>query len=406
MKRILSVFLVIGLLFSCGTVFGGCDRSLEGKVELTLALREGTYAEVVKECLKDYESEHQVSFQILEYSEEDLHRVLAEGDKKHDIDLCMVDGSWVTEFGENNRLMNLTESGYSLDEDIIPATTTISYYENNLYAVPYFGNVTVLLYNKEALEDVGCEEDDLDSVAKLIRICNIANENGRKGFLYRGDTNNNLVVDFLPILLSYGGWVVDEENHPIIDSSEFKEALYYYLQLIETGEACEKEELISKIDSGEATMAIGWPGWYQPSATSNAYYCALNGAATVDSARYNANVYGVWTLGISSESKHPTETMELLQYLMDPKVQRKSVDYGGIPCRYSSLNNQEVLEKYPHYQAICDALENGKYRPMIPEWSQFCEILGDEIQLVIDGELSAGECASEAQNKLEELLGE
>ena len=63
------------------------------------------------------------------------------------------------------------------------------------------------------------------------------------------------------------------------------------------------------------------------------------------------------------------------------------------------------MEKYPHYQAICDALENGKYRPLIPEWSQFCEILGDEIQLVIDGELSVGECATEAQNKLEELLG-
>ena len=40
-------------------------------------------------------------------------------------DLCMVDGSWMAEFTENGVLANLSEMGYSFDDDIIPATTTI-----------------------------------------------------------------------------------------------------------------------------------------------------------------------------------------------------------------------------------------------------------------------------------------
>ena len=59
----------------------------------------------------------------------------------------------------------------------------------------------------------------VDSLADILDICQKAQASGKKGFIYRGDSQNNLVVDFLPILLSYGGWVVDENNQPTVNLS-------------------------------------------------------------------------------------------------------------------------------------------------------------------------------------------
>ena len=39
---------------------------------------------------------------------------------------------------------------------------------------------------------------------------------------------NNLVVDAMPILLSYGAWVVDEDNNPTVNTPEFKKAMEAY----------------------------------------------------------------------------------------------------------------------------------------------------------------------------------
>ena len=68
-------------------------------------------------------------------------------------------------------------------------------------------------------------------------------------------------------------------------------------------------------------MGIAWPGWYTPTADSAADYIALSGKATDDAQAYNANVYGIWCLGIPSNSQNKELAAELLTYLMDPEVQ-------------------------------------------------------------------------------------
>ena len=405
MKRLLAVLLAGSLLISltaCNSTLSKDKKKLQTS-DLVLALREGTYAEVVKHDLKEFEDTYGVSCHILELSESDLHD-LAVGEFKQKADLVMVDGSWVAELGEKERLVDLAEYGYTLDTDIIPATTTISYYNNHLYVVPYYGNVTVLLYNKSLLKKTRYDFEKLDNMDAIYVACLKAQQEGKNGFVYRGDTDSNIVVDFLPILLSYGGWVVDYDNRPIVNSYEFRNAFNYYLRLIDTGEALDKESLIASVDSGDSLMAIGWPGWYMPSNTSSADYGPLEGRASADDAVYNANVYGIWTLGVSSDSTNPQMAEKLIEYLMDPQVQKDSISVGGVPCRYSSLNNQDVLRQYPHYQSICLALESGQYRPLITQWNDFCEILGSHMREAIERKKAADVCLDEAQKELENLM--
>ena len=416
MKRMLTLILALSMALSlaaCGggedtpsTDEGGGDAGSGEPTKMTLILRSGTYADVIKECLPAFEEEHNVTCEVQELSESDLYSGIALDaiNAKGTYDLCMVDGSWMAEFTENGVLANLSELGYELDDDIIPATTSICYVGEDVSLAPYYGNVTVLMFNKANVEAAGYTADTIASLDDVLKICQQAKADGKKGFIYRGDGQNNLVVDFLPILLSYGGWVVDDNDQPTVNTDEFKAAMNCYLELIATGDAEVKDDLIASIDSGAGTMGIGWPGWYTPTADSPADYIALSGAATAGAEAYNSNVYGIWTIGVPANSQNKELAVELLSYLMDPEVQKSTVPSGGVPCRYSSLQDEEVLATYPQYAVVCDALESGVYRPVIAEWTQFYTILGTEMDNIINGMKTLDQGLADAQTQLEELM--
>ncbi|WP_318360600.1 extracellular solute-binding protein [uncultured Agathobaculum sp.] len=384
---------------------GGGDSSGE-PTKLSLILRGGTYADVIKECLPEFEKEHNVTCEVQELSESDLYSGIALDaiNQKGSYDLCMVDGSWMAEFTENGVLANLSELGYKLDDDIIPATTSICYVGDDVYLAPYYGNVTVLMLNKANVEAAGYTADTIESLDDVLAVCEKAKADGKKGFIYRGDSQNNTVVDFLPILLSYGGWVIDDNNQPTVNTTEFKDAMNYYLKLIATGEAQVKDDLIASVDTGAGTMGVGWPGWYTPTADSAADYIALSGAVSKGGETHNANVYGIWTIGVPANSQHQELAVELLSYLMDKDVQKSTIDKGGVPCRYSSLQDPEVLKTYPQYEVVCKALEGGVYRPVIAEWTQFYTILGTEMDNIINGVKTVDQGLADAQSQLETLM--
>ena len=402
MKKLLALTLALLMVLSLGSA----AFAEEEPTKLVLVLRDGTYADVIEQCLPDFEAEHNVTCEIQRLSEADLYNNIALDaiNAEGTYDICMVDGSWMAEFTENGVLADLTELGYELDDDVIPATTAICYVDDELYLAPYYGNVTVLMYNKANVEAAGYKPEDIASLEDVLAICQKAQEDGKKGFIYRGDTQNNLVVDFLPILLSYGGWVIDEDNQPTVDTDEFKAAMQCYLDLIATGDAEVKDDLIASVDTGAGTMGIGWPGWYTPTAETPADYIALSGAATKDGEKHNSNVYGIWTIGIPANSTHKELAKELLAYLMDADVQKSTVPAGGVPCRYSSLQDEEVLATYPQYEVVCAALESGMYRPVIAEWTEFYTILGTEMDNIIHGVKDIDAGLADAQAALEDLM--
>lgn len=376
------------------------------KVKMTLILRGGSYAAVLKEALPDFEASHNCEIEVLEMSFDDLHTGIALDavNPTGTYDLCMVDGSWMAEFTENGVLANLSEMGYSFDDDIIPNTTDICKVGEDIYLAPYFGNVTVMLYNKANVEAAGYKPEDITTLETMLEAAKAAQASGTNGFAYRGDTGDNIVSDFLPILLAFGGWVVDENNQPTVTSQEFVDAMNYYVELIGTGAAMSKDDVTAAVDNGNATLAIGWPGWYVPSADSAADYMVSPVSVKEGDPAYNTSEYGTWCIGIPANSPHPDLALELLKYVMDPEVQLASIPGGGVPCRYSCLQNEDILKDYPHLAIVCQALEQGVYRPTIAEWTEFTNILGAEMGNIMAGTKTVEQGLGDAQTQLEALM--
>ena len=163
MKRKLLTLVLAGAMVCSLAACGGnnnsesSETSADGRTQMSIALRGGVYADVLKECLPAFEEEHNVTIDVQELSEEDLHTSVALNATSAEgaYDLCMVDGSWMAEFTDAGVLANLTELGYELDEDIIEATTSICYVDDTVYLAPYYGNVTVLQHTKANVEEAG-----------------------------------------------------------------------------------------------------------------------------------------------------------------------------------------------------------------------------------------------------------
>ena len=82
--------------------------------------------------------------------------------------------------GNSNTVTGVrTATGYSFDDDIIPATTDICMVGDDIYLAPYFGNVTVMLYNKQLIADAGYAPEDIDTFADLMDIAQKTNAAGR-----------------------------------------------------------------------------------------------------------------------------------------------------------------------------------------------------------------------------------
>ena len=418
MKKALSLILALAMALSLAACGGSktetpadnggstADNTSAEPTQMTLIRRGGTYAEALKASLPDFEAEHNVKIDVQELSFDDLHTGIALDavNSTGAYDLCMVDGSWMAEFTENNVLANLSEMGYSFDDDIIPATTTICKVDDNIYLAPFFGNVTVMLYNKQLIADAGYTPEDITTFEDLKVIAQKTKDAGKTGFLIRGGSADNIVSDFIPHLLVHGGWVIDENNQPTVDTPEFKAAMQEYLDLYALGGTMDKDDIVAAIDGGTAALGQAWPGWYVPTADTNANYTVIPTKLNDSDTPKNTSMYGVWCIGIPNNAPHKDLALELLEYVMNPEVQLASIEVGGVPCRTSCLLNEDVLATYPQYETVCAALQTGVYRPVIAEWTQFTNILGTEMDNIIQGTKTIDQGLADAQTQLVELM--
>ena len=68
------------------------------------------------------------------------------------------------------------------DDDIIEATKKVCYSEGSVYLAPYYGNVTVLLYNKRLMEIAWENDSVLPSATLYSKLCALMPAAG-SGFL-------------------------------------------------------------------------------------------------------------------------------------------------------------------------------------------------------------------------------
>ncbi|MBQ3797260.1 MAG: extracellular solute-binding protein [Butyrivibrio sp.] len=406
-KRLFSMILISILCIStaaCGNTSGGTAST--NRTTITIAARDGSFSDVINAVKADFEESHNCSLNVLSFSADDIRNNTIEDSQKEtgSYDIIMIDDPLMPEYIEKNILCNLTQLGYTDDEDFVEKSRLLGkdpYPLGATYALPFSGNVQLIFYN----ESVTGSDIDLTNWQSIYESCLEANKSGKKGYAIRGQSGNPIVSDFLPILWSYGGDIFEDHN-VILDSQESRDALEFYCKLYSTGENYEKNDLVNAISSGEAGIALGWPSWFISGTGASAKIAQIPGKRDKNSEVLPTGEIGNWLMGITSNSSNKELALETIKYLTSKDVQVKALDYGGVPTRTSIFRDKAILDKYPFFEAIYSGTNNSRVRPRTAKWSSIEEVFGQELVKCINGEQSVDDTIRISQQKIEGLASQ
>ncbi len=411
MKRKLSILMILCLIATmfaaCGG--GGDEQGAEpGPAKLVVAARGGSHVDVLEAVKADFEAENNCTVEILGLEATDLKQKVSldSQNKVGAYDLAMADDPWMPEFCEAGLFANLTELGYNADPDFVKASMDIGKYpyaDGDIYALPFAGNVQLLFYNKQVLDDAGVSVpeswEDVLNIAKAVN-----GKDGKVGYVIRGQQGNPIVSDYLPILWAYGGDVFDENWNITIDTKEAKDALKLYMELLKNGANYEKNDIVAAVSDGKAAMSLGWPSWYISGETAAAEYAAIPSKAAASSPAYSTGMIGNWMMGVTANSGNSELAMKFLEYVTSADVQKKAAAFGGVPTRTSVFTDSELLAKYPYFETILASTENSVVRPRLTLWTDIETAYGTELSSAISGTKSVDQALADARAAIESIM--
>jgi sorbitol/mannitol transport system substrate-binding protein len=159
-------------------------------------------------------------------------------------DVVMIGMFEAPQFGRNGWLVDLNtyaegDAEYDVD-DIFPTVRDGLSYEGGLYAAPFYAESSFVMYRKDILEAAGQTMPDAPTWDEVAAIAAAVNTDDMAGICLRGKPGwGDLGAIFTTVINTFGAtWWLEGEGDTIgaaqIDQPEFKEALQFYVDLIQS----------------------------------------------------------------------------------------------------------------------------------------------------------------------------
>jgi sorbitol/mannitol transport system substrate-binding protein len=273
-KRVITFGAMLGI---SALALSGCAASTGagGDVTLTLAtVNNGNMVDM--ESLKgEFEAANpgiKVNFQVME--EGDLRSAVTAdvANAAGQYDIVTIGAYEVPQWGANGWLTDLTEGlndgSYDV-EDILPPVRSALSVDGKQYAVPFYGESSILMYNKEILDAAGQKLSknptwqEVAAVAKAVKTDDVA------GICLRGKPGwGDLFAPLTTVVQTFGGSWYDMNWDAQVNSPAFVEAVTFYKNLLdEAGQPNPVDysfnECLNALKEGKVAM------WYDASVAAS-----------------------------------------------------------------------------------------------------------------------------------------
>ena len=238
-----------------------------GNVTLNVATVNNGQMKDMEQLKSEYEAANAgttVNFQVME--EADLRAAVtadvASGAGQYDV---VTIGAYETpQWGANGWLVDLTEplasdADYDV-EDILPPVRVAISNEGKQYAVPFYGESSILMYNKEILDGAGVSLSENPTWQEVADAAKKVNSSDTAGICMRGKPGwGDLFAPLTTVVQTFGGNWYDTEWNATVDTPEWKEAVSFYKTMLdESGEAdpvsYSFNECLTALKEGKAAM--------------------------------------------------------------------------------------------------------------------------------------------------------
>ena len=228
------------VLSACAGAGGSGGGDSGGKVTLTLATVNNPQMKDMESLKDSFEKDNpDITIKFVQMEENDLRDSVTKdvATQGGQYDVVTVGSYEVPIWAGNDWLSDLTslagdDEDYDVD-DLMPPIREALTVDDSLYAVPFYGESSFLMYNKDMFAAAGITMpdnptwDEVATYAKQLKTADTA------GICLRGKPGwGELFAPLTTVVQTFGGNWYNEDWEAEVDSPEFTEATQFYIDLV------------------------------------------------------------------------------------------------------------------------------------------------------------------------------
>ena len=331
-------------------------------------------------------------------------------------------------WGKKGWLVPLKGLGADYDaNDLLPPVREALTLDGNLYAAPFYGESTMVMYRKDLFEKAGLKMPKRPTWGFIYEAARKIHDpaNGVYGIGLRGKAGWGENMAFLSMLTNaFGGRWFDEKWMPRIDSPAWRHAISFYVDLLKSygppgASSNGFNENLALFNSGktamwiDATVAASFVTNPADSRVHDKVGFALSPCAVTCR---GSNWLWAWSLAIPAGSKKVDAAKSFISWATSKKyleLVASKEGWANVPpgTRVSLYKNPNYLKAAPFAQITLDSMLTadpitGTLRPKpyvgvqycaIPEFQGIGTIVGQQLSAALAGKLSVDAALKNAQ---------
>lgn len=328
---------------------------------------------------------------------------LASGSGTYDV--VYAHPSWWRQFASLGYLQPIDNYTTQEDRDLfVPSLLeTYKHEDGKIYGLPDWISSVMIAYRTDLFEEKGlAAPTSFEAILEAAKA--FSQEEDMYGVAFPALNAQGLGASYITALLANGGWVVDDDNNPTLDTPEALETMQFFQELSQYAPPgisnFHWEEVFAVGAGGKAAMAYMLtirlsefndpehsqvPGVWDFVALSNE-----TKAAAIDS--------WIWT--VATDSKNQEAAAQLVKYLAstDAQIKMSEINRGTAGATKEYYERPEVAEILPFMASMSEAVaENSKGMPDWKTWSSEVDALEINMQRMFLGEMTPEEVLAAVQ---------
>ena len=330
-------------------------------------------------------------------------------------------------WGKNGWLVPL-EFGAAYDaEDILPAMRGGLSYDGNLYAAPFYGESSMIMYRKDLVDAAGMTIEDnptWDHIRDVAAAIHNADE-GVYGICLRGKPGWGDNMAFLTTMAnSFGAQWFNMDWTPALDSDAWKEAVTFYVDLLTNygppgSEGNSFNEILALVNEGrcgmwiDATIAASFVS--DPEQSKVAEHMAF-AQAPYKATKKGANWLWAWALAVPAGTRQADDAKAFIEWATSKEYIELVASRNGwanVPTgtRQSTYDNpmfqeaatfdeaelKAILSANPDDSTLNPSPYTGVQFAAIPEFQAIGIAVGQQMTAALAGDISVEEALANSQ---------
>jgi multiple sugar transport system substrate-binding protein len=328
-----------------------------------------------------------------------------------DPDILQLDVVWTPEFAAAGWILPLDPFSPPVDS-FLPATVRANTWQGRLHALPWFVDAGMLYWRRDLLT---APPRTLDELARQVEAAQ-ARGGPRDGFVWQGARYEGLVTVFQEILHGFGGRIMDDSGHVVVNSDAGRQALSWLREAVLPGGISpatvltwQEEQTRFAFQNGRALFMRNWPYAYPLLQDSNNSRVAGRVAVAPMPGSVPgraAATLGGQQLAINAHTEHPQWAYALIAFLTAPEqMLERSRKAGQYPTRVALYDDPRLAEALPVAPAVARSIvERAVPRPVTPVYTELSELLQIWLHRALTGQVAPEDALAAAADQMRALL--